>query len=352
MRIVLFHPVMLPPLDYGGVERVVLWLAKGLVELGHEVWIGAREGSRLPTPIRLLPFRAGARRVRDLISVLPPGTDIVHFHAPPESEEVDRLPCPWVLTVHGNGKPGEEFPLNSVFLTQDHASRHGAECFVFNGIDPSEYLFAPDTKTKDFVFLSKTSWNVKNVDEAIRLCRKAGVRLRVAGGNRPWGPRFRSWFSPSIDWVGPVAGACKATLLSRAQGLVFPVRWPEPFGLVMVEAMISGTPVLGPRIGSVPEVLQGEAGFPAGASINLLGAARGGRCIGRKGGQVSDFEPEWLDSLRQGFDIADFERAREWAMQRYHYIEMAKAYLSAYTRVRAGERLNPRKPLSKGWQIQ
>ena len=349
MRIVLFHPVMLPPVDYGGVERVVLWLAKGLVELGHEVWIGAQEGSRLPPTLRLLPFSAGARRVRDLISVLPPGTDMVHFHAPPESAEIDHLPCPWILTVHGNGKRGEEFPWNTVFLTQDHANRHGAQCFVFNGIDPSEYLFAPETKTRDFVFLSKTSWNVKNVEGAIRLCRKAGVRLRVAGGNRPWGPRLRSWFSPSINWVGPVAGASKAALLSRAQGLVFPVRWPEPFGLVMVEAMMSGTPVLGPWVGSVPEILQGEMGFPPEeVPVKVMG----GRCIGQSGSRVTEFETEWVDSLRKGFELADFERARSWAMQRYHYIEMAKAYLDAYTRVRSGERLNSRKPLSKGWQIQ
>ena len=331
MRIVLFHPVRLPPVDYGGVERVVLWLAKGLIELGHEVWVGALEGSQIPAPIRTLSFASHARSVRDLIGVLPSGTDIVHFHAPPETHEVGGLPCPWLLTVHGNGKTDEAYPENTVFLTHDHAQRHGAEFFIFNGVDPSEYEFAPEKKSHDFVFLSKTSWKVKNVEGAIRLCRRAGVSLRVAGGNRPWLARLRSSWTRGIDWVGPVTGERKARLLARAQGLVFPVRWPEPFGLVMVEAMMSGTPVLGAAWGSVPEVI----------------SVQGGRVLPDE--FSSDGAGAWKEALRLGFGASDFERAREWALSKFHYIQMAKAYVDAYTRVRSGERLNAQKPVSKGW---
>ena len=80
------------------------------------------------------------------------------------------------LTVHGNGKPGERFPLNTAFLSADHASRHGAGVFVYNGIDPDECRFSDgQDKTDWYLFLSKTSWSVKNVSGAMRLVSKAGA---------------------------------------------------------------------------------------------------------------------------------------------------------------------------------
>lgn len=174
MRLVLFHPVRLPPRDYGGVERVVLWLATALRDLGHEVHVAALAGSQLPPGVRLIPMDPGHTRAQDLLPKLPPGTDLVHFMAPPERDAISRMDCPWILTVHGNGKPGERFPRNTVFLTRDHARRHGAEVFVFNGVDPEEYRFEPGSKEDRFLFLSKTSWKVKNVSGAIRLCSRAG----------------------------------------------------------------------------------------------------------------------------------------------------------------------------------
>ena len=109
MKICLFHPKLLPPRDYGGVERVVGWLAKGLAERGHEVWVGALQGSRLPAGVRLLPFTVDKSAAWDLARACPPGMDVVHWMAPPEKGVSEKLPCPALLTVHGNGRPGEEF---------------------------------------------------------------------------------------------------------------------------------------------------------------------------------------------------------------------------------------------------
>src|SRR3954449_2896069 len=102
MRIVLFHAALLPPRDYGGVERMVLWLARGLLERGHEVHVAALRGSSLPDGARLIEIDPRAASAMDLLLRLPRGVDIVHFMAPPEKEAIRRIPAPWLLTVHGN----------------------------------------------------------------------------------------------------------------------------------------------------------------------------------------------------------------------------------------------------------
>src|SRR5205085_310550 len=111
--IVLFHPVSLPPKDYGGVERVVLWLAEGLVERGHEVHIAALKGSQLPKGCHLVEVEKGPLSAERLGVLLPSHLDIVHFMAPLAEEVWEGLSFPRLLTVHGNGKEGERFPKNT-----------------------------------------------------------------------------------------------------------------------------------------------------------------------------------------------------------------------------------------------
>lgn len=333
MKIVIFHPTLLPPKDYGGVERVVLWLAKGLAELGHDVTVGALAGSRMPEGVKLLAFEPDAVSAHELLRRLPPGTDVVHFQAPPEAGVLDSLPCGGVLTVHGNGKPGEVFPRNTVFLSADHARRHGASAHVHNGIDPAEYRFDPRAKEDWVLFLSKTSWRVKNVAGAVSLCARAGVPLRVAGGNRPLRTRARvalhEWgLPPRMRWVGPVAQAAKADLLAAARAMVFPVRWPEPFGLVVAEALISGTPVIASRLGSLPELVDDSVG----ALFDLTTAS------GREG------MIDALSRVHRGDHEWSPEVCREHAMARFHYSVMAKRYESVYGQVAAGQYLHEKEP--------
>lgn len=321
MKIALFHPVHLPPADYGGVERVVLWLAKGLRDLGHQVWVAALEGSKLPAGVELIPIPSDARSAETLLRLLPPGVDVVHFHAPPEKEFLDHAPVASLTTIHGNGKPGEVFPKNSVFLSRDHATRHQRATFVHNGADPEEFHLSTRKRKGAPLFLSKTSWKVKNLRGAIRIADHAGLGLTIAGGYRPFHLLARTLFSPH-EWVGPVSGELKAKLLADASALLFPVLWNEPFGLVMIEALLSGTPVVGSRLGSIPEILSDFGGVVLEPISHMNGTAL----------------DSWAQALR---DVEKLDPAslRESAIQRFSHLRMAEAYLAVYKRVQDGESL-------------
>lgn len=329
LKILLFHPCELPPRNYGGIERMVLWLAKGLVEEGHEVWVAAFPQSRLPDGVRLFPVSPERSSPREVMNEFPPGLDLVHFMAPPEESvwsEFAENECAAILTVHGNGQPEEVFPLNSVFISRNHALRHGGSVFVYNGIDPSEYHFTPERKKDYYLFLSKTSWSVKNVKGAIRLCSEAGVPLKVSGGSRPFFQRIRVALKPQMNWVGPVAGTAKATLLAEAKALLFPVIWDEPFGLVVAEALMSGTPVIASERGSLSELIPPEVGalIPPRPPESSSG--------------------EWMRFLTNEPLSFDPEACREWALRKFHYKKMAQEYVRIYRQAIGGGKLHSEMP--------
>jgi len=326
VKILLFHPARLPPKDYGGVERVVLWLSEGLRDFGHQVTIAALEGSSLPRGVDFLPISPADRSAGSLALKTPAGTEIVHFQAPPEADYFRKGVPPAVTTIHGNGKPGEVFPAQTVFLCRDHAVRHGRETFVYNGINPDEFALCGSLGTSKQknrpLFLSKTTLRTKNLRGAMRIAREAGMRLTIAGGNRPLGLRTRAFFS-RFPWLGPVAGAEKARSLAEASALLFPVIWDEPFGLVMVEAMLSGTPVVGSSRGSIPEVI----GVSGGIVVDLP-----------KNGEDAEGFARWRDALHSA-QKTDPEALRNQAIDRFSHHRMAESYLEVYKRVIRGETL-------------
>jgi glycosyltransferase involved in cell wall biosynthesis len=169
---------------------------------------------------------------------------------------------------------------------------------------------------------------VKNLAGAIRTTAAAGVHLKIAGGNRPFLPRLSCLVRRNREWIGPVNGEYKAKLLAEARALIFPVAWPEPFGLVVAEALISGTPVLATRRGSLPELIPSDVGG------------------------FFDTDEEWIEFLRKGIVPWEPERCREWALSQFHYATMAEAYERAYQQVIAGELLNQEFPLGGNWRIQ
>lgn len=326
MKICLFHPVALPAAAYGGVERVVIWLAQGLRDRGHEVWIAAREGSRLPPGIGLLPVPPGEHSALKLAPRLPAGVDVVHFMAPPETGAAQMLPCASLLTVHGNGQPGEKFGPNTVFLSADHARRHGGSYYIHNGVDPREVSFNPRPRPPGSrpLFLSKTSWRVKNLRGAVRICAQSGVGLTIAGGARPWSLRARALWDRRFRWEGAVGGERKAELLANARALVFPVLWDEPFGLVVIESLLAGTPVFASHRGSLPELLNDSVG-------RLLPCP-----------DSPAAEREWVESLRASWEdwpAWSPEACRDWAQERFSVEKMSAAYEGAYRRVAGGEKL-------------
>jgi glycosyltransferase involved in cell wall biosynthesis len=243
MHVALYVHSLLPVRGYGGTQRVVVWLARGLAELGHRVTLLALRGSRVPEAhvVELDP------KIPDLGSFIPRSADILHAHTP-----LSRAPRhPHVFTLHGNLRAGATAPHSTIFLSADHARRHGGTAFVYNGIDPAEYIFRPDKQGYD-LFLGRLH-SVKGYRWAIEGAQRSGKRLIVAGG---WRPSLR----PSLRYAGSVDGQRKAALLARADCLWMPALWDEPFGLTLIEAMMSGTPVLGTRRGALPEIVSPQVG--------------------------------------------------------------------------------------------
>ena len=328
MNVLLFHPALLPPKDYGGTERVVLWLAKGLIERGHRVWVGCGSGSQLSAPIEAIEFAPGEASAWHLLKRLPKNVDVVHFMSPPEAGVIEQLPCAHVVTIHGQGKVGEVFPKNSIFISRNHAQRNKSTVFVYNGLDPTEYQFNPRADRSGFLFLSKTSWSVKNLKGAIRYASRANASLLIAGGNGPFSQRLKTVFSPRIQWAGTVNGKRKAELLADARALVFPVTWPEPFGLVVIEALVSGTPVLANARGSLPELVTPDVGA------------------------ILTSDDAWVEKLKEKEWKWSPEACRDRVFEKFHYSKMAESYESFYKKAITGAVLNEESPTAGDWRQQ
>jgi glycosyltransferase involved in cell wall biosynthesis len=248
MHIALYSHSRLPVRGYGGTQRVVVWLARGLAELGHQVTVLAPQGSRMPEA-RVVGLDPGEIRRPgfDLARFIPASVEVLHSHAPVS------VPAgvPHVFTLHGNRSAASASSANTIFLSADHARRHGGAAFVYNGVDPAEFLFRPGKAGYD-LFLGRLH-RVKGYRWAVEGAKRAGKKLVVAGG---WRPSLRR----TLRFVGSVDGERKAALLADAACLWMPALWDEPFGLTVVEAMMSGTPVLGTRRGALPEIVSPEVG--------------------------------------------------------------------------------------------
>jgi len=209
-----------------------------------------------------------ARKFDDAAHLAPyvPGdADILHTHVPVKAGP--RLP-PQLQTIHRNLKPGSPAQVNAIFLSRDHARRHGSEVFVYNGLDPAEYVFRRFPKrAEQFDLFLGNLHSAKGYHWAVEAAKHASHRLVVAGGWRPS-------FTGAVKYVGEVDGAKKAALLARARCLWNPAQWDEPFGLVTIEAFLSGTPVLGTRRGALPELITPEVGALCDTMEEMIAAAQ------------------------------------------------------------------------------
>jgi glycosyltransferase involved in cell wall biosynthesis len=268
MHVVLYHDALIPPPKYGGTERIVYWLARALVTLGHRVTLIARPGSQIEgvETIELSPATPHWEKQ------VPVSADVIHLWGTPS--EPPRKP--FIVTIQGNGRPGERFHPNTVFISRRHAENHGGKHFVYNGIDPDDYPFDPASARQDFlVFLAKASWKVKNLVGAIEIARAASLPLYVMG-SRDWPLALRKHLPAfsGIRYLGMVGDAEKRSYLRKARALLFPVRWPEPFGIAITEALASGCPVFGTPYGSLPEIVSSSVGVLSDDAATLLEAVR------------------------------------------------------------------------------
>lgn len=296
------------PVDgYGGTERVAYWLGKAQAELGHEVTYLCLDGSRLPFA-RTAPL---PREIDDLNPFIPRGTDIVQLYGTPNY----KIDAPFLVNIGGNGRSGEKFHPNTVFVSANHAARHGWTEYVHNGVDLAEY---PLERRKDSyaLFLAKASWRVKNLKGAIAISRAAGMLLNVAGG--------RTWFwKRGVASHGTVAGEKKLRLLQGARALLFPVIWEEPFGISVVEALACGTPVVATPRGALPEIISQDCGVIANTFDGLVEGLRG----------AHRFDPAACRArVENGFT----------------HVHMAQSYLAYYKKIISDGKLrdgNPQAPV-------
>ncbi|QKT03226.1 glycosyltransferase [Ectothiorhodospiraceae bacterium 2226] len=253
----------------GGAPQYVAWLAEEQVRQGHTVSIISPSGHS-DAGYRYIPSR-NLLSGDNLVRLLPSGLDIVHLHFSNESLDaaLQRSWAPYVTHVHGNHL-GSERPLrNRIYVSKSHAANHGSVHFVYNGVPLGQYSYN-STKDDSLLFLSKVRRRNKGIDAAVRVARHTSYPLVIAGGRRlatpaTWLPGY-----PGVRAVGVVYGALKIRLLQSAKALLFPIHWDEPFGLVLIEAMACGTPVIAFKRGAVEEiVVHGRTGFVCSDELEM-----------------------------------------------------------------------------------
>ena len=279
MHVTFYHDchIPIPPRLYGGTERVIYWLGKALMQLGHRVTLLARPGSEIPGA-ELRPLTAAHMAGLSWTHLIPASCDLLHLWRPPSVP----LPKPFLVTMGSNGQPGERFPVNTVFVSRQHAANHGSRHFVYNGIDPTDYACHP-VRAEYAVFLAIARTRTKNLAGAIQVAREAGITLQVMGTrNWPWNVQRLLPPIRGVRYHGMLGGRAKRELLSRARCLIFPVRYPEPFGVALTEAMVSGCYVVGTPYGALPEIVTSAVGRLSTSVRDLVEAVH----------NPTDFDPE------------------------------------------------------------
>ncbi len=344
MRIAQVSPLIesVPPRSYGGTERVVSWLTEELVRMGHDVTLFASGESQTaaelvacsPQPLRFDPDATVPdiyhlimldrlyRRVDEF--------DVIHFH-------IDYLHFPLfrdraaktLTTLHGRldlaflppiFREFSEMPLVSISMDQRRPMPYvnWAGC-VHHGL-PRDLLPYCEQPSWDYLAFLGRICPEKRVDRAIRIAKRVGMKLKIAAkvdkADREY---FKSEIEPLLDdplveFVGEVTDGEKAEFLGNAYATLFPIDWPEPFGLVMIESMACGVPVIAWRHGSVPEVI--EHGLT---------------------GMIVDSEDEAVRAVRRA-SMLNRLRVRQRFEERFSVERMADDYVTLYERATGGER--------------
>jgi glycosyltransferase involved in cell wall biosynthesis len=336
MRIAQIAPLMeaVPPKLYGGTERVVSWLTEALVEQGHDVTLFASgdsvtaaklepmwpralrlDGAAIRDPIALhvLMLERVARRASEF--------DLLHFHLDYHPFSIfSRQRTPFVTTLHGRLDLPELQPVFDAFPNAPLVSISDAQRLplpnanwigtVHHGL-PCELLKPAAVDQTYLAFLGRVSPE-KGLDRAIQIAAKCGLPLKIAAKvDKNDSEYFQTVIRPllnngDVEFIGEIGDGEKAKFLSGALALLVPIDWPEPFGLVMIEAMACGAPVLAFNGGAVPEIVEN----------GVTGA-------------IVDTVEEAIASLPLVIAL-DRQKIRQRFVQRFSATRMANDYLSLY----------------------
>ncbi|MFM0203955.1 glycosyltransferase family 4 protein [Paraburkholderia fungorum] len=305
MRIAQIAPLheAVPPKLYGGTERVVSYLTEALVEQGHDVTLFASGDSQ--TSAKLEAFWPQALRLDPTIrDVMAPHMllleevrrradefDVLHFHIDYYPFSLfARQPVPFLTTLHGRLDLPELQPIFNTFSDVPVVSISDNQRIplqqanwlqtVYHGLPENVLTPIKDVEPGYLAFLGRVSPE-KGLDRAIRIAGQAGMKLKVAA---KIDKADRAYYEevikplmalPHVEYIGEIGEGEKREFLGNAHALVFPIDWPEPFGLVMIEAMACGTPVVAFNRGSVPEVIEnGVSGFVVEDEISAVAAVK------------------------------------------------------------------------------
>ena len=290
-----------PPKLYGGTERVVHWICEELVALGHEVTLFASGDSetsatleavwpkalrldrsiRDPNALHMMMLERVRQRAHDF--------DFLHFHLDYYPFSLfSRQATPFLTTLHGRLDLPEHQPVFATFCDAPIVSISNSQRrpipnagwvkTIYHGL-PEKLLVPQAVKPAYFAFLGRIAPE-KRPDRAIRIAMQCGIPLKIAAKvDRADQEYYEQQIEPLIDgknveYIGEIADKDKSAFLSGAIALLVPIDWPEPFGLVMIEAMACGTPVIAFNRGSVPEIIEdGLTGFIVEDEKSAIGAA-------------------------------------------------------------------------------
>jgi glycosyltransferase involved in cell wall biosynthesis len=302
------HDLGMKPAPYpsGSAFHVQDLVARGLAEAGHEVFYLLEQGSAAPLP-------PGVTLVSGIID------DIDVYHSlgikgllEDVGAHMDRTRTPWITSCHLDvrlaGRTMADVRSNWVFVSKTLADAHGSPRYVLNGLDPADYIFEP-SKQGYLLFMSALDrWQGKGLETALKAARSTGRKLIVAGTGRTQevidqvAAMCRNY---GAEYVGDVRSERKARLLADAAALLFPSELNEGCPLVLIEALMSGTPAISGRGGGSTEIVTPETGF-------LCGSTR-------------EFE-EAIEALPR----ISPQACRDRALNHFHYRRMAEDYAREY----------------------
>ena len=336
MRVAVLAPVWfpVPPRGYGGIEWIVSLLADGLVDAGHDVTLFASGDSRTRAKLSCVYDVAPSEQIgiaqveirHALACFARAGEfDVINDHSgPPAAVIGGAVETPCVHTVHGplDGESGETYEqialvsprTRLVSLSMKQREPHPGLPWlanVPNALDFSLYPVHPH-RGEYLLFLGRMNPD-KGAHRAVAVATEAGLPLKLAGKMRepPEREYFRQFIEPhlrpgEIEYLGEVTHGEKVELLQNARATLFPIGWEEPFGLVMIESMACGTPVIATRRGAVPEVIeQGRSGI------------------------IVDHYREMIDALADSDRLEPLE-LRRLAEERFSRERMVAEYLAAF----------------------